>query len=234
MLGGYRSMFAVLGLVSVGLFFTEKLWRSPAAVITVLLGIVAVVVGLICFSDRLPLSAQRALTFLPLRVDPGTQQDAEHSTEWRLEIWRRVLPDVPKYFFKGKGYAVDPTDLYLANESALRGNEFDGGVAILAGDYHNGPLTVAIPFGIYGVLAFAWFISASIWAAWRNYRYGNPSLTVINRLLFVLTIARATNFVFVYGSLYADLFQFTSLAGLNICLNGGVAPKPRKQQKAGA
>jgi len=30
--------------------------------------------------------------------------------------------------------------------------------AELAGDYHNGPLSVIIPFGVFGVIAFVWFL----------------------------------------------------------------------------
>ena len=34
-------------------------------------------------------------------------------------MWKVVAPQIPEYFFWGKGYNIDPTDLYLA-EQAIR------------------------------------------------------------------------------------------------------------------
>jgi hypothetical protein len=29
-----------------------------------------------------------------------------------------------------------------------------------AGDYHNGPLSILIPFGLFGMIAFLWLLGA--------------------------------------------------------------------------
>ena len=52
-----------------------------------LVGILAAVLGvtfLVSFVDRLPLTMQRSLSFLPLPVDPIARASAEATTEWRV------------------------------------------------------------------------------------------------------------------------------------------------------
>ena len=78
------------------------------------------------------------------------------STEWRIDMWKAVLPSVPRYFFLGKGYGLDANDLYMSFESAYRQGEASA-TSQVAGDYHNGPLTLIIPLGIWGVIGFVWF-----------------------------------------------------------------------------
>src|SRR2546428_13711322 len=53
----------------------------------------------------------------------------------------------------------------------------------LVGDYHNGPISVISPFGIFGVLAFGWFLVAGLRALHRNYQFGHPAYRQMNRFL---------------------------------------------------
>src|SRR3954464_11985464 len=105
------------------------------------------------FSTRLPLSMQRSLSILPFEVSPVARYDAEATTEWRLKMWRYLLPEVPKHLWKPKGYALDPTELYMINEGVRRGIGDDIDMAIASGTYHSGPLTLVLGLGIWGVLA---------------------------------------------------------------------------------
>jgi hypothetical protein len=95
-------------------------------------------------------------------------------------------------------------------------------VAMLAGDYHSGPLTLVIPLGICGVIGFLWFLVASVRALYHNFRYGDPQLQRINTLLLSYFAAHIIFFFFVFGSFYNDLMMFTGLIGLSISVNGGV------------
>src|SRR5260221_9440769 len=99
-----------------------------------------------------------------------------------MEMWKLVLPEVPQYLFKGKGYNLDPNDLFLASESASHGFDIAAAGTMVAGDYHNGPLSVIIPFGIYGAIAFLWFLAAAISHLWRCLRTGAPPLRKVNAL----------------------------------------------------
>ncbi len=71
-------------------------------------------------------------------------------------MWKTLVPDIPKYFLLGKGYRIDPEDLYLADIANQLGLTDAFEVSRVAGDYHSGPLSVIISFGIFGVVSFLW------------------------------------------------------------------------------
>ena len=196
--GGFRSFAALFGLTFITLFWLEGLHRTRY--LPILLGVMLVGgVSILPHANKLPLVAQRALSFLPGKFDPVAVQSAQATLEWRLTMWKQVLPDVPRYLFHGKGYGLDPTDLYLAGQSERRfaGEELSG--TILAGDYHNGPLSVLIPFGIYGMIAFVWFLFAGTRALYQNYKFGNPAYRTVNVFLLASFLVHAFYFFVFFG-----------------------------------
>jgi O-antigen ligase/polysaccharide polymerase Wzy-like membrane protein len=221
--GGYRSLVIIVGFTLVFLFCFEGLLRSrfmPAVVLGFFL-----IGGLtVSFSDRMPLSVQRCLTLLPLKLDPMARLSAQGSSEWRLEIWRFLLPQIPQYLLLGKGLVFDAND--MAMNLSLGGNQAGsdpGGQLTLASDYHNGPLSVIIPFGIWGCIAFLWFLVAAIKTLWANYKYGDPEIKKANTFLLSYFLAKTVLFFFVFGGLYGDLVVFVGIVGFSISLNNGVA-----------
>jgi hypothetical protein len=219
--GGYRSVILTFFLTFFILFLLEGLMRSkllPLFVLCAIFGGAAVAP----FIDKLPLPVQRTLSVLPVKVSPIAKASAQDSTEWRIMMWRHMLPQIPEYFFLGKGYAINPQDLSMVKTTVARGGEAGTFEAELVGDYHNGPLSVIIPFGIFGAIAFLWFLVAGVRALYQNYHFGDPALQTINRFLFASFIAKIILFFLVFGSLHSDLAHFTGLLGLSVCLNGGV------------
>ncbi|MDB6023341.1 MAG: O-Antigen ligase [Pedosphaera sp.] len=219
---GFRSNMISCALTFALMFCLEGLCRTRYFLALALSMILACAIT-VPYAQELPLVIQRTLAFLPLNIDPMVRMNAEDSTNWRLEMWQEVLPSVPKYLIKGKGYVVDPSDLYLAAQAAKGGygRSYEG--AMIAGDYHSGPLSVIVPFGLFGAFSFLWFLFASTKALYQNFRFGDPSLHTINTFLFAYFIVRIITFFFVFGSLYSDLAVFAGLVGLNVSLNGGVA-----------
>jgi len=103
----------------------------------------------------------------------------------------------------------------------------------LAGDYHSGPLSVIIPFGIWGAMAFLWLLIAGAWAMYSNYRYGDESLRTINTFLWVSCVLFIFRFFFIFGGLNSDMMVLAGMIGLSVALNGGVrrpAPQPVQAQ----
>lgn len=221
LMGGFRSAMIQFVLLFAVLFYLERLWRTRLMLLVVAGGL-TLGVGLVLFADKLPLAMQRSVSFLPVNIDPIARLDAEASTTWRVEMWKTMLPEIPHYFFLGKGYALDPQDLNLMQESVMRGYENSYGVARLAGDYHSGPLSIIIPFGVWGVMAFGWFFFAGWRVLVHNHRYSPPNLGRINCFLLALYVAKLVYFILIFGSIYAELYQFTGLIGLSLALNGGV------------
>ena len=216
--GGFRSAVLLMGMTFLILFWLEKLWGTRIFLI-LLIGMTLGGVLLTAFADKLPLTMQRSLSFLPVEIDPLTRASAQDSTEWRLEIWRAMLPQVPQYFFKGKGYSVSGDEMYMSHQSAFRGLSADWEGAALAGDYHNGPLSVIIPFGIWGLLSFVWLLVAGARFLYTNFREGAPELRRINAFLFALFLARILFFLLIFGTLHGDLYHFMGILGLSVALN---------------
>jgi len=91
---------------------------------------------------------------------------------------------------------------------------------------------VIIPFGIWGCIAFLWFLVASIQVLWANYKYGDPELKKANTFLLSYFVAKTLVFFAIFGGFYTDLVGFVGLVGFSISLNKGVskrAPAVRPQ-----
>ncbi len=219
-LGGFRSAMIQFMLVAACLFCLEGLYKTRARPV-VIAGMVVMGALLAAFAIHLPRSVQRTLAFLPIEVDPGVKMDAQFSNEWRLRMWEEVLPDVPHYLLLGKGYAFNPTDVDFARINARAQASFEG--SELVGDYHNGPLSVIVPFGLAGVFFFGWFMVSAGRVFYRNYKFGDPELEKVNTFLFAFYLAKLLFFLTIFGSLYVDLATFAGAVGLSISLNGGVA-----------
>jgi hypothetical protein len=222
---GFRSVTVMYFSVFVLQFFLEGLHRTRLLPLILVSGTLSFA-AIIPFANKLPLSVQRCLTLLPLDFHPAATMDAKASTDWRLRMWEVLIPEIPKYLFVGKGYTASAADYYLTYESMKRGLTMDFETSLVAGDYHNGPLSILIPFGIFGMVAFVWFVVAGARVLYMNFRYGDPELKTINTLLFSFFTAKVAFFFFVFGAIHSDLLVLAGAVGLGISLNGTRSLKP--------
>jgi O-Antigen ligase len=223
LLGGYRSVLVIFMLTLFLLFCLEGLFRSrmlPVAVLALVLGSAL----LAAFAIHLPLSVQRSLALLPINIDPEVKMNAEFSNEWRLRMWREVIPEIPQYLLVGKGYGFSAVDMDIAYKGS-RSRDLEG--SELSVDYHSGPLSVILPLGLFGAIFFFWFLGSCIRVMYLNFKFGDPSLQRLNTFLLAYFLAKTVFFCAVFGSLYVDLTTFVGLVGLSVSLNGGVAKPVR-------
>ena len=230
LLGGFRTSLACCSILFIIQFILEGLHRTRCVAIFAIVPIIGATI-LVPFSDKMPLSVQRCLSFLPLKIDSSVRANAEHSTQWRLEMWSILWPEVDKYFWEGKGYTASATDYFLTGEAVRRGYATDHEMMILAGDYHNGALSIIIPFGIWGVIAFLWFLAAGTRVLHLNFRYGDPELKQWNIALYAGFLTKIIVFFFIYGAVHSDMVAMVGLVGLGVSLNGGVCRKPTAQER---
>jgi hypothetical protein len=229
-LGGFRSNLMLMLMVFGLKFILDRLLWTRLFFALLLVGLIIASVTL-PLADKLPYSMQRTLSFLPfVPVDPFVRMDAQGSTLWRLEMWSVLMDDLPKYLLIGKGYVINPTDLYMLEHSVMRGfvEGFEG--AIIAGDYHSGPLSVLVNFGIPGALGWLFFCWVSLRALIRNFRYGEQHWRNLNGLLLALYSAKIIYFFFIFGDFALQLYEFTGLLGLSVAINGGIREKPVPQR----
>ncbi|HMJ89455.1 MAG TPA: O-antigen ligase family protein [Candidatus Acidoferrum sp.] len=230
---GYRSILLLVILLISALYCLEGWFFTRWSFVALLAGGL-VFAAAIPFANKLPLGIQRSLSVLPINVDPVARMDAQGTTEWRLLLWKAMLPELPKYIWLGKGYAIDPTAMYLTQQAYRYGFAPDYANSIVVGDYHSGPLSVYVSFGLPGVIAFLAFWAACVRALWLNYKYGRDETRVLNRFLLAMFIAKALLFVGIFGSLHSDLATFTGLIGVSVALNRGVCRRPATKSSVAA
>jgi hypothetical protein len=242
LLGGHRAMVITIGGIFMIQFFLEGLHRSKLLPVFLFIGLSGLVL-LIPLAPRLPLTFQRALSFLPVQVDPRARQDAKDSMEWRYAMWNALLPQVPPHLLLGKGYSFSQEDYEsMGRDSAFTSIDASQQALALSSDYHNGWLSVLITFGIWGMIGVLWLFIAGFFVVYRNYRYGDPELRVANCFLLAYFIVQVLFFLSIGGSgLHGDLFIFCGDLGLSVALNGGRcrpvpvparAPQPATQPRA--
>jgi hypothetical protein len=225
---GFRSGIAFLCVLLAVQSMVEGLWKTaflPRILLAGLLGLAPILI----FANKLPFAVQRSLAafevLVPVNINPDVRAEAAASTEWRYEMWRVVWPEVPKYLLLGKGYSIDPTEQYLIDTAARTGLISRYEEAMLAGDYHSGPLSVLIPFGGVGAIAFLWMLGAGIKALYSNLRYGETRLRLVNMALFSYFLTQCLFFFFVFGAFNSELYVFLGILGVSVSLNGGVRHK---------
>jgi hypothetical protein len=233
MLGGFRSGILLIAMVFLFQFLIEGLHRTKLLPIFTALGIL-MAVALIPLAPHLPHTAQRALAFLPLNIDAGVRRSAEDSSNWRFDMWKALLPQIPQHLLLGKGYAVNRRDIdWLSGNNTAIYHTFDENqLYALNGNYHSGPLSVILIFGLWGVVGLLWFWWAAVWVLYNNYLHGNPALRTVNTLLLVVFVARIIFFLFIFGDFNSDMQYFAGWLGLSVSLNGGVcrpAPAPARE-----
>jgi O-antigen ligase len=222
---GFRSEILFLVALLAVQFTIEGYWKTAMMPVMVLLGILCLTPVLL-FANRMPGSVQRSLAFLPVNINPDIRADADASVNWRVDMWKEVWPEIPKYLLIGKGYAIDPGELAVTVAGAQAGylGAYEG--SLIAGDYHNGPLTVLIPFGVFGLIAFLWLLVAGAKVLYRNYRYGHARLRLVNATLMAYFLTTSLFFFFVVGAFNVQLSVFLGLLGMSVSINGGVCRRP--------
>jgi hypothetical protein len=219
LLGGYRVFLLISGMMVIIMFFLEGLHRTRM-VITFLVIIVLCGSGVVLFAEHLPLVIQRSISFLPIELDPTARADAEATLEWRLEMWKIIIPEVPKYLLHGKGFTFSSVDFALTQIAIQKGIYKAYEDTLITGNYHNGILTTIIPFGIWGVIGFFWFAWASFKFLLRNYRQSLPELKSLNRFLLAYFCVRVLVFLLAYGQFDLDMAALTGVVGLGAAING--------------
>jgi hypothetical protein len=230
LLGGFRGTLITIMMICTVLFFLEGLYRSRLMPV-MFCGIMLAFTLMFALAEHTPLSVQRSLSVLPfIKVSDVAAESARASSDWRVQMWHEVIPEIPHYLLLGKGYSIKAEELGKG-ASAFGGESFSG--AELAGDYHSGPLSVIIPFGLWGVIGFLWLIGAGMRVTYRNYKYSDPEFRQVNTYLFAAYITRAVFFLSVFGSFEGDLTNFLGLLGMSVAINGGMRQgvKARAPQK---
>ena len=223
-LSGFRSAF----LFSLAMFVFSLILRrnqqdlliACAAGIATLLLIITIQGSVV----QLPLTMQRALSWLPGDWDSEAVEDANASTLWRVEMWvwawndERVLRD--KVWGQGFGFSIEDMNLIATalssgmSTSGLLGGS-DREQYMITGALHSGPLSSIKYVGIIGFVLFYALMCYMAVSAWRLCKstYGTKAFSLALFVGLPLVYSPFT-FAFVFGALEATYVDTLYSAGL--------------------
>ncbi len=214
---GHRIAFVSIA-ITVGVFaFAQKFLRPRNLVVGgVMLGML--VMFTYAFSERLPESGQRALSFLPgLHVESQVALDANSTMVTRKEMLRLGWGLIPQYFWIGRGFA---NAAYGEDFSAYG---FDKTIAwhLAIGRFYNGFIGLMVNTGVFGFLSMTIFIIGGLLLAFRIIRhvrrYGSyDRFSRIGALVASSYVFSVIAFFFLHGDSEFAMKSFSLLTGMLI------------------
>ncbi|MFM7181439.1 MAG: hypothetical protein ACKO2G_08250 [Verrucomicrobiales bacterium] len=159
MLGGFRSGLLIVVLtLMVGTFYRNGI--AGVLAIGFVIAIATVILAFVNLVSPLPPNVQRALTFLPGTWEQRYKDDAEGSTDWRVEIWKEALGSERWIRNKilGDGLGFTAADLkkaaLLTNSWSGRGWDLHREQVLINGDYHSVIVSTVRTSGYLGLIIF--------------------------------------------------------------------------------
>ncbi len=160
-LSGYRTEIVIVGLTYiVGIAYRGGAFSVIFSLISLIIGIV--LLAIINIATPLPANIQRSLSFIPGTWDQAHIQDAEGSTEWRVDMWKEAL--LTDFWIKNKilGDGLGMTQEEFNFLSTFDENKvsrearrvklsYQQEYMMASGSYHSGPVSTIRTIGYVGL-----------------------------------------------------------------------------------
>ena len=166
-------------------------------------GLVAVFLMLLAIPlvNYLPYSVQRSLAWIPfLEIDPIARQSAAGTAHWRLQVWANALHEIPNYLLLGKGYAYDGS--LAAALLTMRASEVLIEWPKIMVAYHNGPLSLVIGMGLFGLIGGIGLLVATNLrhlVLMTRGEWHDPILRRLHHVVYILFFLHTLSFLLIYG-----------------------------------
>jgi len=226
LLSGFRIAVAVpMVYVLIASWFRKRYQDIVILLGIMVFGIAILALGIV----PLPLSAQRALSFLPGNWNREAAQDASGSTQWRIDMWKMVLSEdkwIKNKWF-GDGFGFSKYDLSIMESAAEPNGGFIGAPVqegfMIAGAYHSGPLSTIRFVGYIGLVIFLTFLAFIAWRAYRLIiRAQRTPLFPVALFVGMPMLLKPFFYLFVFGGFDGDLPEALFSAGMIRLLEGAL------------
>jgi hypothetical protein len=207
LIGGFRNGIAALSLT----YLLGIAYRSGGrgVLLASFIGMSGIaLLAAINLLAPLPPNVQRALTFLPGTWEQRYKNDAEGSTEWRVEVWKEALLTdrwiKNKYIGDGLGFSAAEFAAQMSHREGTRagitGLDAHRETVLSNGDYHSGPVSSIRVVGYIGLIIF---LLAQIRLAVHSHhlitRFRHTEWFPLTLLIGIPIIYFPFFFVFVFG-----------------------------------
>jgi len=220
---GFRgNLIVVIVAMIIGTYFRK---RSSDLVTMTVIGIplLAMTIAMNGVLFHLPLTAQRALSFLPGNWDANAKLNADDSTEWRVFMWKTMLNE-KKYLknrWLGDGFGYSREEWVAMQRLGAAGSDQEN--LLIVGQVHSGPLTAIRYVGIVGFALYMLLVIMMAVENWRLIRrcYGTPffATAVFNGMTIIFF---PFSYVVMFGSYDGDFPRIVFLVGLLKLLRRGI------------
>ena len=183
MISGYRSAMGLLGLYFIVCSLIRRKYADVLACFAI--GIIGLCMLMFIGTEKLPKAASRILSVLPIPglVDEQIAENANRSTDWRVEMWVLALT-TDRYIFNkwlGDGFGIRKDEMEAVIDAAFGDKRASSGldmqeVLMRRGSYHGFHVQTIRTSGYVG-LAVALIVLAVFWRhAWNHIQYfrGRP------------------------------------------------------------
>lgn len=213
LLSGHRSvvlfpMAVILILAAVqGLFNARNLLIGGLAILTAIAFMYAA-------ADRLPLAAQRAISFLPgLKINEEARYDAYLTWIFRRELLKIGWDLVPQYLWMGRGFNMDLNMVQFYSHPIE--------AAIDQGFFYNGVIGLLVTTGLPGTIGMLLFLLGGTILSFRILRLArqngaNDVLTRVNVLAAAQFLVNLVSFIFLHGNAQWAVKYFSLQTGIMI------------------
>ena len=166
------------------------------------------------YAERLPLAAQRTVSFLPgITVDKEAYTDGANTLDLRRILVREGFRMIPMYFWTGRGFGVQ------AQEYSGHWDPTGVTAHLIQGRFYNGFIGLMINTGVFGTISMLLFILGGTILALRIIKhlrtYGcEDNFSRLCSVIAGLWIANALAFLFLHGDSEYAMKTFSLQAGL--------------------
>lgn len=207
-LSGFRNAVAMVALTYlVGLYYRGGVVSIFLSAIGGALALA--ILAIVNMASPLPPNFQRSLSFLPGTWEQRYIQDAEGSTEWRVEIWKEVLLTdrwiTNKWLGDGLGFSARE----LAYQASLTEGQKRTGISgfdsqresiLASGDYHSGPVQTIRIIGYIGLAALLMYqFRLAVHAHRQIIRCKNTEWFPVSLFIGIPLIWNPIFFIFIFG-----------------------------------
>jgi hypothetical protein len=213
LLSGFRSSIIQISLATLLSAFLRDRFLGA---VKIAFAIIVVILGAIFWSFTnidLPLTAQRALCFLPGNWDPEAVHDAKNSSEWRFELWEIALTSDKYIHHKifGDGFGYMRSDYERARSIELGYTSLTQGEAsqemfLLDGDFHSGPICGIRFVGCVGLVLFLVLLFLTAVYAYKvTLTSIDTPFIICAYFICIPVLAYPFIFIFIFGSFKEDI-----------------------------
>ena len=232
LMSGFRStLLMIAGLMLIASYLRRGVLEAGRLAF---LGVgVAVLIVLSSYVVELPRAIQRSFSFLPGKWDAYAVAEAEHSTQWRIFMWKEMLLTdryiENKWLGDGFGFTQQQYELMMtqAGQEQVQEN------FLIVGEVHSGPITAIRFVGYLGLLLYTCLLVAMAREALRLCRQTmKTELGALTWLICLPIIWETFSYFAIFGSYDSSMPTLIFNAGMLKMLRRSLEIREMKPEQA--